>query len=164
MKTKLPFRSIAAALLTLMVAVGCSKPSSDATETAADSGAPEVAGKKMTAEIDKMAEQVLQSADKMEAADWLKRYPKSQIGADEEGQPILLAPVVARLQEAGAQRIVIETAKIGQGEFLVSMVVVLPADTAARQRLFAMDAQLSQLCQQAPVKDRGQKYLHYSFD
>ncbi len=164
MKTKLLVGGVATALLALFIVGGCGKPSSAPPETAADSDTPEVAGKKMTTEIDKMAEEVLQSEDKVEAADWLKRYPKSEIGEDEDGRPVLLAPVVARLREAGAQRIVIETARIGQGEFLVSMVVVLPADAAARQKLFAMDAQLSQLCQQTQVIDRGQKYLHYSFD
>jgi len=164
MNTKSTSLNAVATLLALVMVVGCTKQSSDSSETATESDAPEVASKKMTSEIDKMAEEVLQSEDKMEAGDWLKRYPKSQIGEDEEGRPMLLAPFVARLREAGAQRIVIQTAKIGQGEFLVGMVVVVPADAATRRKLFAMDAQLSQLCQQTPVIDRGQKYLHYSFD
>jgi len=153
-----------AAFFALLLALGCSKPSSDSSEAATESEVPEVADKKMTVEIDKMAEEVLKSADKMEAADWLKRYPKSQITEDEEGRPILLAPLVARLREAGATRIVIETATIGQGHFLVGMVVVLPTDAATRQKLFAMDMELSQLCEQIRVEDKGQKYLHYSFD
>jgi hypothetical protein len=44
------------------------------------------------------------------------------------------------------------------------MVIVLPTDKAARQKLFAMDPELSQACDQTPVKDYGQKYLHYGFD
>jgi len=87
-----------------------------------------------------------------------------EISQDEEGRPILLGSLVARLREAGAQRIVIETATIGQGHFLVGMVVVLPTDAATRQKLFAMDTELSQLCEQIRVEDKGQKYLHYSFD
>ena len=153
-----------AAFFALLLALGCSKQSSDSSEAAAESEVPAVADKKMTVEIDKMAEEVLQSTDKMKAADWLKRYPKSQISDDEEGRPILLASLVARLREAGAPRIVIDTATIGQGHVLVGMVVVLPTDAAARQKLFAMDPELSQLCEQTPVTDRGQKYLHYSFD
>jgi hypothetical protein len=153
-----------AAFFALLLALGCSKQSSDSSETATESEVPEVADKKMIAEIDRMAEEVLKSTDKMEAGDWLKRYPKSQITEDEEGRPILLAALVARLREAGAPRIVIETATIGQGHFLVGMVVVLPTDAAARQKLFAMDQELSQLCEQIRVEDKGQKYLHYSFD
>jgi len=44
------------------------------------------------------------------------------------------------------------------------MVVELPKDSAARQKCFAMDPELSQLCDQIAVIDRGQKYLHYGFD
>jgi hypothetical protein len=164
MKTKTIYKNALAGLLALVLAAGCSKPGSGSSEADADSGGQEIAGKKMTSDIDKMAEEVLQSEDKMEAADWVKRYPKSQLGEDEEGKPVLLAPIVARLREAGAQRIVIETGKIGQGEFLVGMVVVLPGDAAARKKLFALETELSQLCQQTTVVDRGQKYLHYSFD
>lgn len=157
-------QALIAAFFALLLAVGCSKPSSDSSEAGTEAEVPEVADKKMTVEIDKMAEEVLKSADKMEAADWLKRYPKSQITEDEEGRPILLASLVARLREAGATRIVIDTATIGQGHFLVGMVVVLPTDSAARQKLFAMDTELSQLFEQIRVEDKGQKYLHYSFD
>jgi hypothetical protein len=163
MNIKPIYKNTVAALLALLMAVGCSKQSAE-SEAATDSDVPEVAGKKMTAEIDKMAEEVLQSSDKMEAADWLKRYPKSQIGEDEDGRPILLAPVVARLSQAGAQRIVIQFTKLGQAELLTAMVVVLPRDSAARQKIFAMETELSQLCQQMQVADRGQKYLHYGFD
>ncbi len=159
-----PYKNVVAALLVLLVVVGCSKQSPESSEAAGDSDAPEVASKKMTSEIDKMAEEVLQSADKMEAADWLKRYPKSQISEDEEGRPILLAPVVARLSQAGAQRVVIQFTTLGQAQLLTAMVVVLPTDAAARQKIFAMEAELSQLCQQTQVTDRGQKYLHYGFD
>jgi urease accessory protein UreF len=163
MNIKTTYKSALAALVALLVAVGCSKQSSDSSE-AADSEVPEVADKKMTKAIDKMAEEVLQDTDKMEAADWLKRYPKSEIGQDEEGRPILLAAIVARLNQAGAQRIVIQFVKLGQAELLTAMVVVLPTDSAARQKIFAMEAELSQLCDQTQVTDRGQKYLHYGFD
>ena len=148
----------------LFRSVGCSKQSSDSSEAAGDSDAPEVATKKMTSEIDKMAEEVLQSSDRLEAADWLKRYPKSEIGEDEQGRPILLAPVVARLTQAGAQRVVIHYTTLGQAQLLTAMVVVLPTDATARQKIFAMEAELSQLCDQTQVADRGQKYLHYGFD
>lgn len=156
-------QTLVAAFFALLLALGCSKQSSDSSEAATESEAPEIADKKMTEEIDKIAEGVLQSADKMEVADWLKRYPKSQID-DVDGRPILMASLVARLSEAGAPRIVIDTASFGQGHFLVGMVVVLPTDAAARQKLFAMDQELSQLCEQIRVEDKGQKYLHYSFD
>lgn len=164
MHTKATLWKIPTALLALLVAIGCSKQSTDSPSTESDAEAAPVASKKMTSDIDKMCQEILQSSDKREAADWVKRYPKSSVGEDEEGRPIPLASLVARFRDAGADRIVIECAKIGQGEFLVGVVVVLPTDAPARQKLFAIDPELSQLCQQTPVKDYGQKYLHYSFD
>jgi len=164
MQTKPHQLKIAAGLLALLLAIGCSKQSSG--EDSSESGDDEspVAGKKMTSDIDKMCEEILQSSEIMEVSEWLKRYPQSSIGKNEEGREMLLSPVVTRLREAGAKRIVIDYAKIGQGEFLVALLVVLPSDKSSRQRLFAMDPMLSQLCDQTPVIDRGQKYLHYSFD
>jgi hypothetical protein len=165
MNTKTTRRNVAAVLFALLLAFGCSKESSDSSGTgSSDSNVPDIADKKMTAEIDKDAEEVLQSSDITEAADWVKKYPKSELGEDEDGKPILLSTIVARLNEAGAKRIVIESAKLGQAEFLESMVVVLPDDPAARKKLFDMDEQLSDLAQETRVIDRGQKYLHYSFD
>ena len=145
------------ALIDLLGAIGCSK-------TAAESDPPEITEKKMIADIDIMAEEVLQSAEKMEAADWLKRFPQSSFGVNEQGQDLLLAPVVAKLKQAGAQRVVIEYAMLGQAHVLASMVVLLPKDPTARQKLFEIDKQLAPLCEETPVADKGQKYLHYSFD
>jgi hypothetical protein len=125
-----------AALILLLVAFGCSKQASESSEAAADSDVPEVAGKKITREFDKMLEEVLLSADKVEAADWLKRYPKSQVGEDEEGRPIFLAPAVSRLTQAGAPRVVIQFTTLGQAQLLTAMVVVLPTDAAVRQKIF----------------------------
>ena len=162
MHTKGTLWKIPTALLVLFVAIGCSKQSTESSES--DAEAAPVASKKMTSDIDKMCQEILQSPDKREAADWVKRYPQSSVGEDEEGRPTLLGPLVVRFRDAGADRIVIECAKIGQAEFLVGMVVVLPTDAPSRQMLFALDPELSQLCQQTPVKDYGQKYLHYGFD
>ena len=101
--------------------------------------------------------------DKIAAREWIKRYPKSVIGKEEESQKSLTS-VVGRFYDAGAPRVVIQFTKINQGVFLTAMIVELPADSAARLRCFAMDPELSQLCEQTAVVDRGQKYLHYGFD
>ena len=163
MKTKL-FRIVIGPLVAFLIAVGCSKPSADTSKTTDESESPEVAGKKMTKETDEMVEEILKGTDKMEAADWLKRYPQSAIGENEEGQALALAPVVASLKQAGAKRVVIEYVTLGQNQFLVAMIVVLPPEPPARQKLFALEPKLRALCQQTPVIDRGQKYLYYSFD
>jgi len=163
MNTKpVPLKS-ATALLALVLAVACSKPSSESSSAAADSEAPGVADKKMTSEIDKMCEEILKSPDKMDAREWIKRYPKSVIGKEEESQKSLTS-VVGRFYDAGAPRVVMQFTKINQGVFLTAMIVELPADSTARGKCFVMDPELSQLCEQTAVTDRGQKYLHYGFD
>ena len=114
---------------------------------------------------DARAAEILKSPDIMEARDWVRRYPKSLFSDDtivadaEGGTP--LGPVVERLFTAGAQRIVVHHAS---GKMYLGLVVVLPADPAARQKIFALEPQLSQLCQQREAKDHGQKYLYYTPD
>jgi len=160
--TKMKISSIFSIALALLLPFGCSKSASDSS-TASDTEAPEVADKKMTSEIDKMCEEILQSPDKMEARDWIKQYPKSVIGKEQETQKSV-ALVAGRFYDAGVSRVIIQYTRIGQGVFLTAMVVELPKDSAARQKCFAMEPELSQICDQTAVTDRGQKYLHYGFD
>jgi hypothetical protein len=102
----------------------------------------------------------------MEARDWLTRYPKGLFSShalnenDPNGTP--LASVVERLSAAGAQRIVVHYGALGKGQFFLGLVVVLPADATARQKIFALDPELSQLTEQRRAVDSGQKYLYYS--
>jgi len=159
---------IASALLTLLVAAGCSKRSSDPSAAESDSEQPSVASKQMASNDDKTCEEILKSPDIMEAGDWLKRYPKglfsSHAISEKEHNGTPLAPVVARLSAAGAQRVVIHYAASGQGHILRAVIVVLPTGPAGRQKVFAMDAELSRLCEQERAKDHGQKYLYYTMD
>jgi hypothetical protein len=102
----------------------------------------------------------------MEARDWVARHPKSLFSSHalNEGDPngTLLAPVVTRLSNAGAQRVVIHYGAMGQGQVLTGVIVVLPSDSAAREKLFTLDSELSELSQQKHATDSGQKYLYYS--
>jgi hypothetical protein len=143
--------------------VGCLKPPVETDSGFADEE-PDVASASMIDEVDEMCEEILRSPDTVAAASWLGRYPMSSFGDDEEGEPMLLSSYVKRFEEAGVERVVIESAKLGGGEFLVGMIVVLPADAAARENVFALEPELSALCDQTSVIDRGEKYLHYSFD
>jgi hypothetical protein len=159
---------VAFSLLTLLVAVGCPEQSPDSPLTESDSEKPSVAGKQKSSEDDKRCEEILKSPNIMEARDWLKRYPKGLFSShaldpdDPNGTP--LAPVVARLVDAGAKPIVIHYGMLGKGQVLLGVVVGLPADPDARQKIFAMEPELSQLCQQRSTKDYGQKYLYYSME
>lgn len=148
------FRNIASVLLILLFALGCSDQSSEAPS-----------GQSASSDDDARAAEILDSSDIMEARDWVRTYPKSLFSDDaieedaEGGTP--LGPIVERLFAAGAQRVVVHHAN---KKFYLGLVVVLPTDSAARQKIFAMDRELSQLCQQREARDSGQKYLYYTPD
>lgn len=152
-----------------LLAAGCSKSgsgsSADTSETDSDSKPSKSAAK----EDDKAAEEALKSAETMEGREWVKKYPKSLFSSatlkeDDEGKGTLMRPVVERLYSAGAEKVVIEYGKIGQADVLVALIVVLPRDPAARQKVLALDPELSQLQQQRQTKEFGQKYLYYGID
>jgi hypothetical protein len=157
---------ITTALVTLFIAVGCSKQS--AVPAPQESGSQQSSGesKELASGDDKRCEEILNSPDIMEARDWITRYPKSLFSShaidpdNPNGTP--LAPVITHLSDAGAQRVVIHYGAMGKGQVFLGLVVVLPSDTAARQKLFALDPELSQLTEQKRAVDYGQKYLYYS--
>jgi hypothetical protein len=121
------------------------------------------ADKKYAIAEDERAHEILKSSETLEVSDWLRKYPQGQFSPhsldpnDPYGTP--LAPVVARLTEAGAARVVVHH---GVGKFFVGLVVVLPTDAKARKRIFDIEQELSQICNQRVQKDYGQKYLYYS--
>jgi hypothetical protein len=121
------------------------------------------ADKKYAAAEDGRVQEILESEETMDASKWLQKYPRGMFSShaldpnDPKGTP--LAPVVARLAAAGAQRLVVHH---GDGRFFVGLIVVLPVDTKARNRIFAIEPELSELCIQRIQRDYGQKYLYYS--
>ena len=155
MKSKTTHLRVIVTLLTLLIAAGCSKKSSDSSKEAA-------------LEDDDVCEEILKSPDIMEASDWISRYPKSLFSSnaldedDPNGTP--LAPVVARLSDAGAQRVVIHYATLGKGKILLGVVVVLPTDPLAREKLFVIGSELCQIEGLREAKDCGQKYLYFSLE
>ena len=163
-KTWLALWASTTATLALSGAIGCSNSAATPDAAESDGESDSVVSGSTGNEIDRMCEEILRSPDAVPADQWLKRYPMSSIGEDEDGNPLLLSPLVARLQDAGAEEVAIESAKFGGGEFLVSMIAELPTDAEARRRLFAIEPELSALCAQTPAADTGQQYLHYSFD
>jgi len=121
------------------------------------------ADKKYAVAEDERAQKLLKSPDIIDASKWLRKYPQGKFSShsidpdDPHGTP--LAPVVARLTEAGAKRLVVHH---GDGVFFVGLVVVLPIDAKARKKIFEIEPELSQICNQRVQKDYGQKYLYYS--
>ena len=157
------------ALLLLLLGIGCSKRAqeSSSAQSASDSAKPTTI-EQTASEEDKKCEEYLKSAEIMEAQDWLQRYPKSLFSShnlnpdNPNGTP--LAPIVTRLKNAGAERVVIRYGTLGKGHVLIGVIVALPVDQAARQKVFAIEPELSQLCEQRSSTDHGQKYLYYSME
>ena len=147
------------AIIPLLLLLGCSKQTP--ADSAKDTSAPATPSKRPVAEADKKPDEIAHSPTAKEARAWLKENPKAVFStAGLEGN-VLLAPTVARLYQAGAQRVFIQSTSSG---LLTDMVVLLPVGAPARQKLFALDAELSPLREQTPAKDTGQKYFHYSFE
>jgi hypothetical protein len=152
MTTKLTHLKVAPAILALLLVLGCSKQSPDQSE----SGRSSSAAKGAATQDDARADEIMKSPDIMEARDWVKRYPNSVFG--KEGTPF--PPIVERLTSAGAPRVVVHHFK---SSIFLGVVVVLPTDPGVRQKVFALEPELSQLALQRQAQDHGQKYLYYSF-
>jgi hypothetical protein len=115
-------------------------------------------------EEDERVAGILARQDTMAASDWLKRYPKGRFSSADARNPNEpygppLAPIVARLTKAGAKQLLVHH---GDGMFFLGLIVVLPSGAKARDRVFALERELSSICNQAVQKDYGQKYLYYA--
>ena len=82
-----------------------------------------------------------------------------------EGDKETAAKLVDDLYSAGAKEVwVIGIAELGGSEVAAAFVAVLPSDSAARKRVFAVESDFQKLIDGEPSRDDGQKYLHFSFD
>ena len=112
---------------------------------------------------DERVSAILASSEIIDASDWLKLYPKGPFSSHtldpDDPNRTPLAPVVTRLKKAGAERLVVHH---GDRTFFLGLIVVLPSSAKARKRLFEIERELSQLCNQQVQKDYGQKFLYYS--
>ena len=114
-------------------------------------------------EEDEMVAEILASEDTMDASDWLRLYPNGPFSSRDARNPdepngITLAPIVTRLSKAGAKQLLVHH---GDRTSFVGLIVVLPSSANARERLFKVERELSQICNQPVQKDYGQKYLYY---
>ncbi len=89
-----------------------------------------------------------------DARDWAKRNPKTYPGG------ATLENLLASLSDAGAEGIIVLT-NVPSQDYLI--ILTLPSAADARQKVFASDARLREVCGLEPTKDYGQKYLGYPF-
>jgi hypothetical protein len=85
---------------------------------------------------------------------WIKRNPKTFLGG------ATLEAMLTSLSDAGAERIKVLT-NLPSCDFLIF--VTLPTEPATRQKVFASDSRLREVCGMEKAKDFGQKYLVYPF-
>jgi len=112
-------------------------------------------------ETDKQIEEWLSEPDKAEAREWLQGDSHILFEGDKE----TAARLVHDLYSAGAKEVwVIGITAFDDSEVAAAFVAVLPGDTAARKRVFAVEADFQKLAEGEPSSDVGQKYLHFSFD
>jgi hypothetical protein len=112
-------------------------------------------------DADKQIEEWLGEPDKAEARKWLRGDSHILFEGDKE----TAAKLVDDLYSAGAKEVwVIGIAELGGSEVAAAFVAVLPSDSAARKRVFAVESDFQKLIDGEPSRDDGQKYLHFSFD
>jgi len=112
-------------------------------------------------ETDKQIKEWLSEPDKAEARQWLQGDSHILFEGDKE----TAARLVRDLYSAGAKEVwVIGITVLDDSEVAAAFVAVLPGDTAARKRVFAVESDFQKLADGEPSRDIGQKYLHFSFD
>ena len=112
-------------------------------------------------DLDKQIEEWLAEPDKAEAREWLQSDSHILFEGDKE----TAARLVSDLYSAGAKEVwIIGISQLGDSEVAAAFVAVLPDDTAARKRVFAVESDFQTLMDGEPSSDSGQKYLHISFD
>jgi hypothetical protein len=112
-------------------------------------------------ESDKQIEQWLAEPDKAEARKWLESDSHVLFEGDKE----TAVKLVSDLYAAGAKEVwTIGISQWGDSEVAAAFVAVLPDDSAARKRVFAVESDFQKLVDLEPTSDVGQKYLHMTFD
>lgn len=110
---------------------------------------------------DKQIEEWLAEPDKAEARKWLQSDSHILFEGDKE----TAGRLVSELYSAGAKEVwIIGISPLADVEVAAAFVTVLPDDSAARKRVFAVESDFQRLIDGEPTSDTGQKYLHFSFD
>lgn len=144
MKKYLTILTAAPFVFSILLVMGCGKPQ-DSTISA----------------IDKHGDEVMASAAKAEAREWMKGTNHVFFKAD----PKQVAQYVEDFYQAGAVQVLIADIEEEQGyQYGEALLIVLPKDTAARTKLFQVGSRADTDYQNDSVSDQGQKYLYYSLD
>lgn len=147
-------RRISIALAIVMFAIGLAGCMTAAVSVSKDE-------KSDVEESDKEIAGWLSEPDTAEARKWLE----SDSHVLFEGDKATAGKLVNDLYTAGAREVwIIGITEFGDSEVAAAFVAVLPSDTAARKRVFAVESDFQKLVGGDPSNDLGQKYLHLTFD
>ncbi len=115
----------------------------------------------LEARIDAHGDEVMASGSKGEARAWMKE-PKHVFFKND---PQEIAKFIEDFYSAGATQVLIVDIEEHEGtQYGGSMLVVLPAEAAARVRLFDIGSRVDTALGCDQVTDKGQKYLYYALD
>lgn len=143
-------------LIALALVTGCNKSS-----TSADNDSDEGSQGTVIERIDKHGDEIMASAAKAEARQWMKQPKHIFFKADAKQ----VAQFVEDFYSAGATQVLIADIEEEEGnQYGESLLVVLPKDPAIRAKLFEVEARADTAFQDDPVSDKGQKYLYNSLD
>ena len=109
--------------------------------------------------IDAGLEQDFESEDSAEARTWLAGDTHYWFPGD--GSKELIAQCVNQFCSAGASRVVISDIIEGEdgSQLSASIIVAVPSDEQARERVFRVAAEAAVQAQQDEISDEGQRYL-----
>lgn len=145
-------------LIGLTFACGCHKQTD---VTTADNPPEDAASDSLEARIDKHGVEIMASADKAEARQWMKQPSHIFFKVD----PKEVAQFVEDFYQAGAGQVFIADIEEHEGkQYGESLFIVLPKDAALRAKIFAVGSRADTAFQNDSVTDKGQKYLYYSLD
>jgi hypothetical protein len=115
------------------------------------------------AEDDARSAKLLTQSGHGEAIHWLTAKAVNRGVAEwEKSEAIQL---IQGFYAAGARQIdVVDPDQAGDTEIATQFIVTLPADPAARAKVFEKEAQFEAEYDEDPTPDRGQKYLHLTTD
>jgi hypothetical protein len=106
-------------------------------------------------------DEIMASSQKQEARQWLKNPNHLFFKADAK----MVSQFVEDFYNAGATQVLVADMDNEQGvQYCGSILVVLPADSTAREKLFEVGMRADICFGQDPVIDDGQKYLYYTPD
>lgn len=143
----------------LIAAAGCASKDRNAGTPGGESS---TSLQKELKDADNEVDKEIDDGSAAEAKKWLS----SELNGFWNESSISIKEIVQKYYDAGAPRVYVTGIEEFQGKRIsASIAVELPSDKAGREKVFKADESLAtELGDDEPIKDIGQKYIHRSFD